>query len=131
MAPKKSLPPHPKCAKGQSRMTASSKTAFMVTALLMKAFFTHGNLSLEELMHLRMNHPAIPKLMKLNGRVKGLPRDLSKECFPVTHAKMQQHNEMISQQLRKRGRTDQIYGCGICLIWEKTILHWTVTDTAQ
>ena len=28
-------------------------------------------------MHLRLNHPSLPKLVKLNGRVKGLPRNLS------------------------------------------------------
>lgn len=47
-----------------------------MTILMVKAFFTLGNLSVEELMHLRMNHPSLPKLVKLNGRVTGLPRPL-------------------------------------------------------
>ena len=50
----------------------------VVTALMMvKVFLTLGNMSVEELMHLRMNHPSLPRLVKLNGRVDGLPRQLS------------------------------------------------------
>ena len=45
--------------------------------LIATALFTLGNMSLEELMHLSMNHPALPKLVKLNGQVTGLPRKLT------------------------------------------------------
>ena len=52
--------------------------------MVAKIFFTLGNVSVEELMHLRMNHPSLPRLCKLNGKVKGLPRNLSMrgEHFP-------------------------------------------------
>jgi hypothetical protein len=48
----------------------------IIQVFLLKAFFTLGNLSVEELMHLRLNHPSLPKLVKLNGQVTGLPRKL-------------------------------------------------------
>ena len=47
--------------------------------MVAKILFTMGKVSLEELMHLRMNHPSLPKLLKLNGQVTGLPHALSGE----------------------------------------------------
>jgi hypothetical protein len=56
---------------------AQRHTHSLCQVLLLKAFFTMGNLSVEELMHLRLNHLSLPKLVKLNGKVDGLPRKLS------------------------------------------------------
>ena len=47
------------------------------TIFFLKCFFTLGNVSVEELMHLRLNHPSLPTLVKLNRQVDGLPRKLS------------------------------------------------------
>ena len=65
----------PNCVKRQS--ATSRQTHSMCTILFLRVFFTLGNLSVEELMHLGLNHLSLQKLVKLNGRVDGLPRKLS------------------------------------------------------
>lgn len=71
--------PSPACRINPPKRTSKNlrMKQSMIQVFLLKAFFTLGNLSVEELMHLRLNHPSLPKLVQLNGKVIGLPRKLS------------------------------------------------------
>jgi hypothetical protein len=82
--------------KTRKQMRGGVRKGCLATLMIAKVLFTMGNVSVEELMHLRMNHPSLPKLILLNGKVTGLPRNLSKE----NHGKFQCHTCQDANAIR-------------------------------